>query len=1160
MSMKSQIKSSSSVKALMVAGLFPIAATTAFGVATPAYAQVVVPPVVVPPVVVPPVVVPPVVGPPVVAPPVVAPVAVGPVTSGTVDITNSTAPLSVTFADGFASNGPVNLGTIGNADIDLISQGVTSITSTGSGLTATSGSGINAQVTNITTVGDGAIGAALTAVDEVVFRSDGTIRTVGADSDALAIRGSTISADLNAVRTDGPASNGVETFSTSGPTSVRFDTIETNGDLSRGTVLRGTGDNTLTGRAIRTGGTDAVAFDISNDAAACILLGAGGCDNSVAIDNVTTDGFGGIGGLVTATGDTNVNVGVLRTGGDEAAGLSLSNDPSACAVLGAGACDTAFTVNDLSTAGDRSPGAIVRGSGDTTANVGVLRTSGDQAAGLDLASDPQACAILGAGACDTSFSVGRLTTDGAGSTGALIRAAGDTNGRIGVLQTGGEDAAGVDIASDPTACVILGAGACDTTLTADQVSTRGNGAAGVLIDTPGQVIANLGLVSTQGNDSTGLGITQDPAVCLAVGPGTCGTRATTGPVTTAGNNSRGIDIAGPGPIALDAARVTTSGANSDAIRVAGVDGPISISSGTVATAGVASNGIVANATACANIDITARDDVISAQGSAIVASSQCNVAVTTMPGADVAGRLAGIDVTSGTGAAIVIGGSLTSAAGPALNVDGAAANVTIGAGGGIAGRVDLTGGNDVLTNNGVFAPVGTSDFGAGTDRLANNGTVRVAGDIRLISLEELFNGGVVDLAGSTPADRLAVSGNFVGGPGSVLALDVATDAAGTPADRLIVGGNVTGTNAIRLNPIGSGPAVANPVGVVLVDAAPTSTGTFTLQGPQRSGFVDFSLRQAAGDTLLVATPNELAIEPLSLGGVGHEFWYQSADAWSENAALRRHDLGTDGAKGVSVWAQGYGSSDKRGDRSRSVDVFGTARDVNLRRETDRQGAQVGVDFRPGAANFAVGVTGGYQHAEIDFASGTRSDLAGYNIGAYALYGGAQGLYGELLAKADFFDVELVNGALFSGRESDGKSYGIEGEAGFRTSLGSFNLDVGGGLAYVTTDLDSFQSSGFTFDFDKAESLRGRLGVRLGGQGSGFQPYLDAKVLHEFKGGNDASFTSGGFTQRFADGNKGTWFRGEVGLAGAADRFGGFVSAFGEVGDVRGYGLRAGFRW
>ena len=1163
----------SSRKALAVGGLIPLFAIGSAFLTAPALAQIVplpgvpLPPVlpvidpivdpVVDPVVTPPVA-PPVVPPVVVEPVVVAPVV--PVTSGTINLTNSTTPIAVTLADGFVSNGPVDLGTVGGADIDLVSNGVSSIANTGSGLTATSGSGINANVTNITTAGDGAIGAALTAVDEAVFTSDGTIGTTGANSDALAIQGRTVTADLNAVRTDGPDSNGVQTFSTDGPTSVTFDTIDTNGDLSSGTVLRGTGDTNLTGRAITTGGTDAAAFDISNDAATCILLGAGGCDNTVTVDNVTTNGFGGIGGLATATGDTNVNVGVLRTGGDEAAGLNLSNNPNACLVLGAGGCDTAFTVGDLATAGDRSPGAIVRGSGDTTADVGVLRTGGDQAAGLDLASDPQTCAVLGAGACDTSFSVGQLTTDGAGSTGALIRSSGDTNGRIGVLQTNGNDAAGIDIASDPTACVILGAGACDTALTADQVSTRGSGAAGVLIDTPGQIVTNLGLVSTQGDDSTGLGITQNPAACLAIGPGACGTRATAGTVTTGGDNSPAIDIMSPGPVALTATRVTTTGDNSDAIRVAGVNGPITISSGTVATTGVASNGIVANATACANIDITARDDVISAQGTAIVAQSQCTVTVTTLAGATVTGRTAGIDVTSGTGATIVIGDSLSSAAGPALNVDGASANVTITPTGSIIGRIDLTPANDRLTNNGLFVPVGTSDFGAGADVLTNNGTVRVNGNAQLGGLEQFANNGLIDMVDGVPDDRLTLAGDFAAGTGGTLAVDVNSTVAGTPADRLIVGGNVTGNTVLRVNRLGTGPAVANPTGVLVVDAAQGSTGTFALQGPLRSGLIDFSLRQAAGDTLLVAAPNELAIEPLLLGRVGQDFWYQSADAWSETAALRRHDLGTENAKSVSVWAQGYGSSDKRGDRSRSVDVFGTSRDTNLRIDTDRQGAQVGVDFRPGRSAFAVGVTGGYQHAESDFASGTRSDAAGYNVGAYALYGGAQGLYGELLAKADFFDVDLSNGTLFDGGDIDGKSYGAEGEIGVRTGLGSFNLDLGGGLAYVRTDLDGFQASGFAFDFDKAESLRGRLGVRIGSPGPGFLPYVDAKVLHEFMGGNDSSFASGGFTQVLADRAKGTWFRGEVGLTGSADRFGGFVSAFGEAGDVKGFGLRAGFRW
>ena len=74
------------------------------------------------------------------------------------------------------------------------------------------------------------------------------------------------------------------------------------------------------------------------------------------------------------------------------------------------------------------------------------------------------------------------------------------------------------------------------------------------------------------------------------------------------------------------------------------------------------------------------------------------------------------------------------------------------------------------------------------------------------------------------------------------------------------------------------------------------------------------------------------------------------------------------------------------------------------------------------------------------------------------------------------------------------------------------------------------------------------------------PYLDVKLLHEFKGENRLLASSGGFDLELADEGRGTWVRGEVGLTGSASRAGGFVSAWGEAGDVKGYGLRLGFRW
>ncbi len=1086
--------------------------------------------------------------------PVIPPAPVPPPGSGTINVTASPAPLTVTLADGFVSSGPVVLGTIGGADIDIVSTGASTIQAVGPALVVDSSGGITAQVTNVTTAGDNATAVLLRAADGIVFTSDGTISTIGANSDGVDAEGRTVTLDLTNVSTTGPNAQGVEVGTINGPALVTFDAINTSGDGSIGAIIMAAGDTTLSGNLIRTGGTDAAAFDISNDAAACVILGAGGCDNTIAIDEVTTGGFGSIGGLVSAVGDTNVDIGLLRTGGDEAAGLDLSADPSACLVLGVGACDTAFTVGELTTAGNRSPGAIVRAVGDIDADVGVLRTEGDEAAGLDLASDPTACAILGAGACDTSFSVGQLTTSGDGATGVLVRAAGDTSGSVGVLSTQGNNAAGIDIASDPTACVIAGVGACDVTLAADSVSTSGDGAAGVLIDNAGAVVADIGLLSTSGDNATGLGITQDPTACLALGPGVCRVNAAADRTQTGGENSPGIVIATPGPVNLDAGSVTTAGSNSDGVSVSTDTGAQTIVTGPVRVAGVGSDAIVAVAV-CADIDITARDDVVSAQGSAIVATTGCAVRVTTLPGASVTGGTAGIDVTSGTGATITIGDLLTATAGPALDVDGAAANVTIAPTGTIAGRIDLTDNADRLTNNGIFAPA-TSDFGAGADLLTNNGTVKVDGAIQLISLEELFNGGRVDLVDGAAGDSLTVSGNYTGGQGSALALDVASGIAGTPTDRLVVGGNAGGTTTISLNLLG-GAALANPTGALIVDAATATGNPFALAGPVRSGFVDFSLRQAGGDTLLVALPNELALEPLLLGGIGLDFWYQSADAWSESSVLRRSNLGSDKPRGTSFWVQGYGGNDERGE-DRDVDMFGTTRATDLRIDTDRRGIQAGIDFRLGRAA-AFGVTGGYQHARSGFASGTDADLEGHNIGAYMLYGGPTGLYAELLAKADFFDVRLGNGNLFGAGGFDGKSYGAEGELGYRMLMGSLHVDVGAGLAYVRTDLDPFEASGFRFDFDRAESLRGRLGLRVGGTGS-FAPYADLKVLREFKGDNDTAVTSGGFTLDLADQGKGTWLRGELGLTGAADQSGGFVSAWAEAGDVKGYGIRLGFRW
>jgi len=907
---------------------------------------------------------------------------------------------------------------------------------------------------------------------------------------------------------------------------------------------------------LRTVGNEAVGADISTDAAACVLLGVGGCDVTLAAEEITTVGFGSIGALVAATGDTNINVGVLRTGGDEAAGLDLSADPNACVALGVGACDTAFTIGELTTSGANAPAALVRAAGDIDADIGVLRTEGNESVGLDLASDPETCAVLGAGACDTSFSVGQLTTEGTGATGILARTSGATTGNVGVLRTRGADATGVDIAANPTSCVLIGAGACDIGLTANEVSTTGDGAAAVLIGAAGNVVTDLGLLSTAGDDATALNIVADPAACLAFGPGSCVVTAAVDEVETGGDNSPGIVVETPDDVTVDAGTVNTAGADSSGVIVTTDTGAQVITAGPVRVRGLRSNGIVATSET-GDIAITAEDDIVSDLGVGIIADTGGAVNITTLAGADVSGGLGGIDATSGLGTRMLLRGAVSGGTGPAINVDGAAADILVDTTGAISGRIDLTDAADRLVNNGTFAARGTSNFGAGFDVLTNNGRVNADGAVTLAGLETFNNNALIDMVDGAANDVLTLPGAYTAGAGATLAIDVDAGTTGTPADRLVIDGVVTGTTTVDLN--FDEPGVVNLDGTVIVDAG-LGTGNFVLGGTERAGFVDFSLgANAAGDTLLFATPNARAIEVALLPQFGQTFWYRSADAWSISAAQRRNDLQTGTGRGFGIWGQGYMAQEERGDWQ-DVDIAGAATRTDLRYETDYRGLQGGIDFRPGDGPLTFGITGGYQKGDTDLASGTDVDFKGWNVGGYMLYGAPQGLYAELLAKVDFFDLDLNNGDLFAGADLEGKSYGAEGEIGFRTQIAGADVDLGAGLAYVKTDIDGFEASNAVFELDDTDSLRGQLGVRISGQSGAFRPFADFRAFHEFLGDNEVRFISGGYTLPLSDRGLGTSGRIEIGVEGPVNAGGLFLSTWGELGDTTSYGVRAGFRF
>ncbi|WP_260600301.1 autotransporter outer membrane beta-barrel domain-containing protein [Sphingomonas endolithica] len=1190
--------------------------------------------------------------------PVTDPTAPLPPLAPVLDIVDSLTPINVVLQDGFQSprtvtltslapGADVNINALGSAVINTINQ---------PGLIVDSAAGVGAQITSITTVGDGATGALLRAVDEVIFVADGTISTIGANAPAINLQGASVEAVTNTLSTVGESSNGAIIQSLNGPASLTADLITTNGNLSDGAVIRAAGNSLLQGGAIRTGGTDAVAFDISNDAAACVLLGAGGCTNTVNLGEVTTGGFGGIGGLVTAAGSTSINIGALRTDGDQAAGLNLSTDPTACAVLGVGGCGTAFTVQNLTTQGASSPGALVRAGGPIVANVGVLETNGDQAIGLDLASQPEACAVVGAGNCGSSFSVGQLTTNGAGATGVLARIAGPTTGNVGVLRTNGDNAAGVDIASDPTVCAIVGAGGCDVNLIGQNISTAGDGAAAVLLNSVGNITTNLGAITTLGDGSTGLSIIQNPAACLAVGPGVCRVNAvtgpvntggdnspgvdvdngggngptdvatgpvttggndspgvivnggsgtttvSTGPVTTTGNNSPGVDVSGTGPIIVSTGPVSTSGTDSDGVDVSGGAGPVTVNAGPITTTGASSdginvgttsgdqtiiagpvivsgpgsNGIVATSPGCSNIGITARDDITSAQGTAILASSACAVTVTTLPGATVTGRTAGIDVTSGTGATITIGDAVSSATGPAIDVDGALANVTITASGSVAGYLDLTDSNDTLTNNGTFDAGANSDFGGGNDTFVNNGrffarrNFTTAGAVTLTGLESFVNNGMLDMRNGITGDTLTIPGSFTGAGNSTLGVDVAITPNGATADRLVVGGAATGSTGIALAQLQATPSILVN-NLVVVDAGAGSSPTaFTLSGGVSGGLVRYNLAYdaAANNYALFGTPDTAAYQLAGVAGGAREIFYRTSDAVSNHMQSLRDSRGggTDDTpqRASALWGQMFGSTDRRTSRS-TTSVFGQSQTVILNNDQDFFGGQIGYDFGSvtGRDGFVIGVTGGYANSTLRYRNtGDRLGYQAVNGGAYASINAGR-FFLNGLGKYEHYWIDAVTPSAGIRRKLDGNSYGGRAEAGLRLGSASAFLEPAASIEYVHTDIDALNVSSATLGFDGSEGLRGKAGARLGMERSSgantMTFYIGGQYVHEFKGDNDTQFSSGGQTVSLRDRQLGDYGRGTLGLnINSGNRVSGFLEAFGDYSsNYKGGGGRGG---
>jgi len=493
--------------------------------------------------------------------------------------------------------------------------------------------------------------------------------------------------------------------------------------------------------------------------------------------------------------------------------------------------------------------------------------------------------------------------------------------------------------------------------------------------------------------------------------------------------------------------------------------------------------------------------------------------------------------------------------------------VTINNAGTIIGRVDLsdagdTGSPNTFSNssNDSWHVLGISQLGNGlADTFNNTGTIYTTdpahpghGDFtELAGVEYFNNGGVggtgtIDLQDGYTGDAFVLSPTgggtllYDGTPGkSTLEVDsFLSTAANSSSDTLLIDGNVTGSTAIYVNNVNSGFGGFNPRGVDVVDTtgALTPDSFYLANGPVDTGMFTYNLYlNGPNDWVLASAPNHIFFELPSLTSAAQSIWYNAAGAWLDRTADLRAALeGTCDAGSLKdpkvectrptsgAWAKVLGSSE-----SRSVDhgfsVLNSVQHHTVDTQLDGGGVIGGYDVirstDDGPGIWMAGVMGGYLRSSLNFDhSATDAEFEGGAVGGYLTYLlGGWFLDGQVLAN---LGTVRYSGSFSQKDHANVTSIGGVMDTGYRMAYGTGFIEPGATLSYVNADIDDLALYGTSVNFTSGDSLRGRVGVRLGTtvvrEQAKYEPFIGVSALYEFLGDNTADVTSGNYVLKATD--------------------------------------------
>jgi len=499
---------------------------------------------------------------------------------------------------------------------------------------------------------------------------------------------------------------------------------------------------------------------------------------------------------------------------------------------------------------------------------------------------------------------------------------------------------------------------------------------------------------------------------------------------------------------------------------------------------------------------------------------------------DAQGLISGNITNTGPGT-FTVTGPLSAGGGDFLNGSGAVLNVgantfndigtlTNSAG----GRIDIAGGT----------------IGAVTT--ANAGTMNVTGLSTVNGA--LTNSGLINLQNNAAGDRLTVTGNFAGLPGSRITLDL--------NDQIVIGGSATGSTTLTVAGLAPGNLFTLGPNLVVVQGQ-TSPNAFTLGNVQNLGTLAVVLLpQANGTGLTFVTgtvPTSAGLSGSIVKSAAQTASYVSNGVAFDRISDLRNSIHRNASQGAAVaatayaqefakddpispyvrataapavvsgpkpaaWIRGYGDYEQRDGQS-SFSFGGANFTSNLGYHQATGGVMGGIDavwsgLTTANDGLVLGLLGGYTSSRVELRdSPTTQVFSGPSVGAYGTYLMGNWFF-DLLFKVDLLSLDISIPGL--SQSANPTNYNLATNIGYRFDFANrYYIEPTGGLEYVRTNFDHTTAlTATTVALNDGYALRARAGARIGTEWVTGNLRVEPSLLGQFyeiaEATNNAIFANG----------------------------------------------------